>query len=123
MKKQVKVSELTKEELVSFFSDATYGCGFWDIDIKEAPKEAPMNFNQCIEDIWADVLLQGGKLQVIDVEAEEAHIIDLAKVLDGFSNCYEQCLENIVAFEQENGDMWDAYNMMQVILFGEVIYA
>lgn len=122
MKKQVKVSELTKEELVSFFSDATYGCGYWAVSIKEAPKDLNRH-NQCIEDIWADVLLQGGKLQVIDVEAEEAHIIDLAKVLDGFSKCYEECLENIVAFEQENGDMWDAYNMMQVILFGEVIYA
>ena len=90
MKKQVNVTELTKEELVTFFSCATYGCGYWTIKIKKNSISInDLDTKQCIEDIWADALLKGGKL---------------------------------VNFEEEREDMWDGYNLMQVILFGDIIY-
>ncbi len=123
MKKEVKVLELTKEDLVTFFSAATYGCDYWSVKIvRNSISENELDANQCIEEIWADVLLKGGKLAVIDNEEDKKHIINMDAVLKGYSKCYEVSLQTMVNFEEENEDMWDGYNLMQVILFGEIIY-
>lgn len=123
MEKKVIVSTLTKEDLVSFFSSATYGCGYWSVKIvKGSINKEELNTNQCIEEIWADVLLKGGKLCVIDNEDDEKYYIDMQKVLDGYSKGYEVCPHTMLNFEEENEDMWDGYNLMQAIIFGEIIY-
>ena len=123
MKKEVKVLELTKEDLVSFFSSATYGCDYWIVKIvRNSISVDELNTYQCIEEVWADVLLKGGKLAVIDNEEGEKHIINMDAVLKGYSKCYEVSPQTMVNFEEENEDMWDGYNLMQVILFGEIIY-
>lgn len=123
MKKQVNVTELTKEELVSFFSCATYGCGYWTIKIKKNSISIyDLDTDQCIEEIWADALLKGGKLVVTDNEDESKYVVDMEKVLKGYSKCYEVSPQTMANFDEEREDMWDAYNLMQVILFGEIIY-
>ena len=123
MKKEVKVFDLTKEDLVTFFSCATYGCGYWTVKIvKNSISTDTLDTNQCIEDIWADVLLKGGKLVVIDNEEDKKHIINMDSVLKGYSKCYEISPQTMVNFEEEREDMWDGYNLMQVILFGDIIY-
>ena len=127
MKKQVKVTELTKEDLVSFFSSATYGCDYWSVKIirNSIPNDVfyeIYNSHQCIEEIWADVLLKGGKLSIIDNEEDEKHIIDMKAVLKGYSKGYEVCPQTMLNFEEENEDMWDGYNLMQAIIFGKIIY-
>lgn len=123
MKKEVKVLELTKEDLVTFFSCATYGCGYWTVKIaKNSISIYDLDMNQCIEEIWADVLLKGGKLVITDNEEEKKYSINMDKVLKGYSKCYEVSPQTMVNFEEENEDMWDGYNLMQVILFGEIIY-
>jgi hypothetical protein len=123
MKKEVKVLELTKEDLVTFFSAATYGCGYWTIKIKKNSISIyDLDTNQCIEEIWADALLKGGKLVVTDNEDESKYVVDMEKVLKGYTKCYEVSPQTMVNFEEENEDMWDGYNLMQVILFGEIIY-
>lgn len=123
MKKQVNVTELTKEDLVAFFSCATYGCDYWSVKIvRNSISTDALDANQCIEEIWADVLLKGGKLAVIDNEEDEKHIINMESVLKGYSKCYEISPQTMVNFEEENEDMWDGYNLMQVILFGDIIY-
>ena len=123
MKKEVKVLELTKEDLVTFFSAATYGCGYWSVQIKKNSISIyDLDTNQCIEEIWADALLKGGKLVVTDNEDESKYVVDMEKVLNGYSKCYEVSPQTMVNFELENEDMWDGYNLMQVILFGEIIY-
>ena len=123
MKKEVKVLELTKEDLVTFFSAATYGCGYWTTKIKKNSISIyDLDTNQCIEEIWADALLKGGKLVVTDNEDESKYVVDMDAVLKGYSKCYEVSPQTMVNFEEENEDMWDGYNLMQVILFGEIIY-
>ena len=123
MKKEVKVLELTKEDLVTFFSAATYGCGYWSVKIKKNSISIyDLDTNQCIEEIWADALLKGGKLIVTDNEDESKYVVDMEKVLKGYTKCYEVSPQTMVNFEEENEDMWDGYNLMQVILFGEIIY-
>lgn len=123
MKKEVKVLELTKEDLVTFFSAATYGCGYWSVKIKKNSISIyDLDTNQCIEEIWADALLKGGKLVVTDNEDESKYVVDMEKVLKGYTKCYEVSPQTMVNFEEENEDMWDGYNLMQVILFGEIIY-
>jgi hypothetical protein len=127
MEKKVQVTELTKEELVTFFSAATYGCSYWTVKIvkKSMTKDVfdeIYNSNQCREEIWADVLLRGGQLCVIDNEEDEKYYITLQSVLDGYSKGYEVCPRSMLSFEEENEDMWDGYNLMQAILFGEIIY-
>lgn len=123
MKKEVKVFDLTKEDLVTFFSCATYGCGYWSVKIVRNSISADvLDTNQCIEEIWADALLKGGKLVITDNEEDEKHIINMDDVLKGYSKCYEISPQTMTNFEEEREDMWDGYNLMQVILFGEIIY-
>lgn len=119
MKKNVKVTSLTKEELVTFFSDATYGCQYWSVRVKEC--SVPSN-EDCIEGIWADCLLNGGTLSITDNETEEVYEVKLKDVLKGFSKGYSVCPQSMLNFESENTDMWDGYNIMQAVLFGEIIY-
>ena len=59
---------------------------------------------------------------VTDNEDESKYVVDMEKVLNGYSKCYEVSPQTMVNFELENEDMWDGYNLMQVILFGEIIY-
>ena len=127
MEKKVQVTKLTKEELVAFFSAATYGCNYWSVKIVRNSISNDVfyeiyNANPCIEDIWAEVLLKGGKLCVIDNEENKKHYITMQSVLDGYSKGYEVCPRSMLSFEEENEDMWDGYNLMQAIIFGEIIY-
>ena len=127
MEKQVKVTNLTKDDLVVFFSSATYGNDYWSVKIVK--KSMPIDVfnkiydsNDCIEEIWADVLLNGGRLCIIDNKENNKYYVNMQSVLDGYSKGYEICPKTMLNFEEENDDMWDGYNLMQAIIFGEIIY-
>ena len=92
---------------------------------------------ECYEDKCADVLLNGGKVYVTDIQAEGVlygtlkHSVDeedesvtyevsLQDFLFGFSK--SEAMEYTKDLADENDDYWTAYNLIQFATFGELIY-
>ena len=139
MKFSLQVTEITHDELVSVFSmlccenDFSVGCK--KKDYAQVPKDK--RNGDCYEDKCADVLLNGGKIYVTDIQAEGQvyselpHTIDeedesvtyevtLEDFLKGFSNT--DAMEYVQDLADENDDYWTAYNLIQFVLFGGLIY-
>ena len=139
MKFNLQVTEITHDELVSVFSmlfcenDFSVGCK--KKDYAQVPQDK--RNGDCIEDKCADVLLNGGKIYVTDIQAEEQvyselpHTIDeedesvtyevtLEDFLKGFSNT--DAMEYVQDLADENDDYWTAYNLIQFVIFGGLIY-
>lgn len=160
MKATIQVKELTHEELVNIFSNATYDNSSMGIRIPKESKElveelkADNSINtDCREDLWAEVLLNGGSISIIDNESDaedEKDAIECAyggyghkvgyRVVEGFCGDYgvttydvnmqeflngcsnDDAMEYLKDTLDGSGDMYDAYNLLQIIAFGEVIY-
>lgn len=154
MKVEIKVTELTHEELVDLFATglegnaylySDYDGSFWQ-SIPDNKKEG-----DCYEDHLADVILNGGSILLGDAEADgelytEAGVPCKIETLGWWESgdpedddyqmgTYEVSLEHILkgcstprGFDllQEllngGGDIWTAYNLLQIIMFGKEIY-
>ena len=156
MKVEYKITELDHENLVDFLSTATYGDNTFEIFTPEEFKELrDQGEGDCWEDKLANVLLAGGKLDIVDRGDDEImpdevanfqplypkHFHHLEKYTDGFENCvyypvYRIGLEDIIEAAQtdegyryakelwidEMGDFYTAWNLLQLVIFGEVVY-
>ena len=73
MKTQTIVTEVTHDDLVRLFSAATYGSSWQGIEIPKGNyKGTPLeDVNDCIEDEWAKVILDGKALYFYDCYAED----------------------------------------------------
>ena len=126
LEEEVKKIVSDKEFLVNLLSTATFS-SFWagvsvhkDTD-KEVVKDARDN-NECMEEVWADVLLKGGYLDVEDFEEEVSHKISLDDVINGFIILMLKYPTNYANIMDENDDYYDADAWLQCTVFGEVIY-
>ena len=149
MTKEVKILDISHEELVNLFSGATYGNPYMGIEVAPSSyelskmltakaKETHEIEDICQEDIWAMTIKNGGTLAFIDYEDDDyneeednvgneiegngVHFIDFEKLIDGLNKSYQQCPNDIERLEQEEDDMITDYNVCQVIMFGEVVY-
>lgn len=146
MTTEIKVTELTHKDLVTLFSDALYmnasmGARVAKNSIKLRRMIAANNEDYCREDIWAEVLLNGGCIELCDFEAEcddepygfnhqevfydEEHecmcyVLNLNDLLKGLSN--EDAYKYLTETLNGDGDVYDAWNALQVAVFGEEIY-
>lgn len=150
MTAEIKVTSLTHEEIVDILSTAFYGCDFLDADYDSAfwrKIPAKKKEGSCWEDHMADVLLNDGIVTVVDKEADgelytkagipcrtekapwwdtdhpyEFGVYDLtlSALLKACSTPYGFALLNDVI--QNQGDYYTANNLIQLAIFGEVIY-
>ena len=124
---------LTKSFLSDWLSTATYGSFWCECNVHEDTSDevyykAKEN-NDCREDKWADVLLNGGTLIIIDREEYNDGDEDEA--------CHKMTLDDIeralplfminhpsqwTAIMDETMDLYDADALLQFVVFGEVIY-
>lgn len=115
-----------KEFLTNWLSTATYGSPWFafgvHIDTKKEVYTLAKFKNECREDIWADVLLNGGYFLVEDVEEEKDYKISLEDIENGFNKFMLQCPSQYAALMDDTADLYDADALMQVIVFGEVTY-
>lgn len=150
MKVQIKVIELSHANLVDILSTALYGCGWLKVDydtefLKSIPDEKKSG--DCFEDHLADVLLNGGKIEITDEEAdgqlykvrgvpcyleevtwwdsEESYQVgvyelSLKAILRACSTPrgYSLLLDTL----NGQGDYYTANNLLQIALFGKEIY-
>lgn len=138
---KIKCTSLDHGDLVNILSTALYGCGYLSADYDRnaylaIPKEKRNN-GDCFEDKLADMLLNGNTIEITDLYAEGEGYGDLQHiVLDDDTCLYHLDLQHLIdacstsegsqlAIElliSEDGDYYTANNLLQIALFGEVIY-
>lgn len=125
--------EFTHEDLVNFFATALYG---QDDIIARYPKKFAstieeyhkQNPDACYEDIIAHLLLSGKYVHFID--DDKIYDINLDRisemVIQALNSDDEDIIANVEeAFEMNEDacpDFYDAFNALQYIIYGEVIY-
>lgn len=141
---KISVTSISRDELVTLFSDSTYGSNWLTFNSKEVYGAIlPTNMKNikeehekehstyCREDKWADILLNGGTLVAVDFydkdedgEYGRCYPITLANILNGLTKAQKECPYNFANVAKFDGsaDYFDANNVMQCIIFGEVIY-
>lgn len=139
MKYNLQVTEITHDELVSIFSmlccENDFAVSYKKRLYDSIPKENTQG--ECYEDKIADCLLNGKQIAVTDLQADEevygnldhtidaedgsvTYYVDLQDFLKGFSNA--DAMEYVKDLAEENDDYWTAYNLIQFVIFGEIIY-
>ena len=147
MKTKTIIEEFSQEDLVDLLSTATYGSEYFACRIPNGNYKGTEleDDNDCREDKWAKVLLAGETLYVYDYYSEEMAygnlphkwiedeqamrytitLEDIKKgaqqVLDSNNNYDRKCM---LYWINGDGDMdlYEAENLLQLFVFGEVIY-
>lgn len=141
MKKEItyKVTELSHEDLVEILSVALTGCDWTMVEYdKDLWRTVPHYGEECIEDICADLLLAGHTIGVRDLSAEgEVYTSKTTEVdLNDGSVLYTLAIEDFLdgcsteegygyakeLLEDCEGDYYTANNLLQIIMFGDVVY-
>lgn len=145
MKTKIQVIELTHEEIVNIFSTASYNNYLLELSYADSmddlAREVKKKWNEthgdtmCYEDKLAAILENGGTIVAVDKEEYEygsyegeepnkdkgIHPLTLKKLLDACSTTegYKYAKTLLV---DEDGDFYDAWNIIQIAMFGEVVY-
>lgn len=145
MKTKIKVIELTHEEIVNIFSTANYNNISLELSYADSmddlAREVKKKWNDthgdtmCYEDKLAAILENGGTIAAIDAEeykyrdydgeepTKENHVypITMQTLLDACSTTEGYSYTKRLLVDEE-GDLYDAWNIIQIAMFGEVIY-
>ncbi len=126
MKKSVKSIVSNKEWLVGVLADSTYNSYWGRFGVHtDTPKDIYENaklVNECREEIWADVLLNGGFFLVEDLEDEKEYKLSLKDFEKGLRKLISDYPQNYTNIMTEEGDYYDNDAMLQCAVFGDVIY-
>lgn len=126
--------EITKELLVNLFSTATYGSDWLNIVTLKSEKHLDNKYTpeyleyRCREDKWADRLLDGGTIVCEDYYDEDddenptRYNLKLDHILKGLKKSQEIIPRDWADFVNDEDDYYTCNNIMQVIIFGEVVY-
>ena len=129
------IDNISKETLVDLFSTATYGSDWLYITTLIAEKELDREFseecleNRCREEKWADRLLNGGHIvckDCYDIDEDDLpkrYIIDLDSLKTSLKLARDkEAVRDWSYFVLEEDDYFTCNNLMQVVMFNEVIY-
>lgn len=126
---------INKEMLIDLFSTSTYGSEWFGIATLKSEQYIDSKFdkeyleNRCREERWADRLLNGGHIVLKDYypQIEDGEDVVCVKLnLEEFTSRFEKakviCPTEYAQFINEEYDHYTCNNLMQVVMFGEVIY-
>lgn len=149
MEKAILITGITQEELSNFLCTAVYGSNIFGIVYKKKDYYGTEleDDDDCREDKWAKLLLSGKPVYVLDYYAEDEdefygnlphkwdegreamwYALTLHDILLGMQNAFnksEWMAKTVLAIgDEENGDydLNEAEGLLQMIVFGEVIY-
>lgn len=130
------MNKIDREFLSDLFSVATYGCEWLDVRTLKSESNLDAQFNsdylehRCSEEKWADRLLSGGHVIFYDLyemedgnESEARYEITLEDVVKGLEKARDgEDVRDWSDFMNEEDDYYTGNNLLQIILFGEVVY-
>ena len=135
----VDLNAIDHEMLVDLLCTATYGSEWLQIKTLKSERFMDEEVEQSVrdgwycEDRWANRLLKGGKIVCYDwydnddLEFEENRPARYELTLDDIKRGLEkardgEAVRDWADFVNENDDYYTCNNLMQVCIFGEVIY-
>ena len=151
MKTKTTITGLTQEDLFALFCTATEGSSWLDITAPERTG-IEVNPDDFPEDVWAKSVLAGHKLKCFDYYAEGetygslgrvikkdgtgVYFVGLKEIIDGLQKCADgtftddegerswlkECYDDLTHDDACQLDLPEAEALMQVIMFGELIY-
>ena len=130
------IDNISKETLVDLFATATYGSNWLDITVLRSEDHLDNAFSKeylddrCLEDVWADRLLNGGHIVCLDWYAAEDNDgnpnefkIDLNGLKEKLKLARDkEAVRDWCYFVLEKNDYYTCNNLMQVVMFGEIVY-
>ena len=134
------IENIDKELLVDLLTTATFGSDWLEIKTLKSERNLDTNLdetyiqNRCMEERWVDRLLNGGHIICIDwydYETDEngndidgvRYKLTLEDFKKGLLKAKEkEAMRDWVDFVEENDDYYTCNNLVQVVIFGEVIY-
>ena len=150
MKTKTTITDITQEDLVNLLSTATCSSDWLGIRRKKGTYKGTEleDEEDCLEDTWAKVLLAGKALSAYDFYAEDEEDFygnlphewskekqamrydltlkdiekGLIKCLDKLGDYERGCVTRYIDCENSDFDAADAEDIMQVVLFGKIIY-
>lgn len=114
---EIEVKEMTREEIVEILScglSGSYWCG-----VDNSTQEYKQAQGDCIEDKLAYMLLNGQSVVLYDIEEDDKNY---ELTLDKLYSAMGKYLKTSPNASIEDFDFCDGDNILQIALFGEVIY-
>ncbi len=99
-----------------------------DVDYEEAKKalkenKEPSLFGSgCIEDVWLKMLEMGKTLYLVDTESMEKEAFNYESVKEKLSSGDEHLAKMIMESLEEEGDADTADNLLQYMVYGDIVY-
>jgi hypothetical protein len=102
-------------------------CSGIDYDYNKAKYEKFRVEGACFEDNLLNLLKGGGRLKFVDVEGgdDETFFLTMASATEKLGEIEDaNIIEKVKDILSENGnaDAWHGYEILQFVLFGEIIY-
>ena len=128
---RIDLENISHENLVDLLCTATYGCDWLAITTLKSERfmdeevEQSVRDEWCIEDKWAHRLLKGGHIVCLDHDDDEVtrYELTLEDIKKGLIKARDgEAIRDWADFCDENDDYFTCNNLMQVCIFGEVIY-
>lgn len=128
---RIDLENISHENLVDLLSTATYSSDWLVIKTLKSERfmdeevEQSVRDEWCLEDKWANRLLKGGHIVCFDYGDDEAtrYELTLEDIKKGLVKARDGVAPRDWAdFCDENDDYFTCNNLMQVCMFGEVVY-
>ena len=129
----IDLNAIDHKMLVDLLCTATYGSNWLDVKTLKSERfmdeevEQSVRDEWCREDKWANRLLKGGHIVCLDYYDDDAQPARYDLTLDDIKRGLEkardgEAVRDWADFVNENDDYFTCNNLMQVCIFGEVIY-
>lgn len=123
---------LSNPELMYILSGALYGSPWFGADYKAEDRRKYAPDSECFEDILADILIGGGKINIYEIEeyeededtddAEWNHWIDLNGIRKGLTIVKDKHPGHWRDLAEDNADLWTYDAVLQCAVFGELVF-
>lgn len=131
--RKIDLNAIDHKMLVDLLCTATYGCDWLEIYTLKSERFMDEEVEQsvidcwCREDKWAHRLLKGGHIICLDYYDDDAQPARYELTLDDIKRGLEkardgEAVRDWADFVNEEDDYCTCNNLMQVCIFGEVIY-
>lgn len=127
----IDLNAIDHEMLVDLLCTATYGSDWLEIKTLKSERfmdeevEQSVRDEWCREDRWANRLLKGGHIVCYDYDYDDyaRYELTLDDIKRGLEKARDgEAVRDWADFVNEKDDYYTCNNLMQVCIFGEVIY-
>lgn len=126
MKFEVKVLELSEEDIVTIISGASYGVSYWcsEMTVEKEVYEKYRREDDCVEDVQARAIKDGHVMVFEDIEDGEKYYLTYDRLIKGVQKFIEsgRCLDISNIFKGGNEDSDDMDCIIQYALFDKIVF-